>query len=161
MAMLSNSPAGLAGRADSALDRLNEVMDLILEALDTRTEQLCVTDISTDPGLQKDFPVKGAQRWVVHRLAVGGLRELVAATPTDILPANVNRLGGTIVNQGATTVILTLATAATDAAQEGLAEIVLEPAGGSWDFRLGNLLWCGSVSAEALAGAGKVTVAEV
>lgn len=154
------SPAGLAGRADHALSRLDEVMDLILEALDTRVEQLCVTDVSSDPGLQKDFPVRGAQRWVIHRLAVGGVRELVAATPTDVVAPNVNRLGGTIVNQGATTVVLTLASAAADVAQEGLAEIVLTP-NGSWDFRLGNILWCGTISAESLAGAGKITIAEV
>lgn len=131
------------------------------DSMGTSTMQLAVAEIGVEPGLQKDFPVAGSQRQIINRLATGGLFTFAAATPTDILKANVNRLGGSIVNWGETTVIITLATAATDVAQEGLAEIVLSPKGGSWDFRLGNLMWAGSVSAESIGGEGKLGVAEV
>lgn len=161
MAMLGNSPAGLAGRADQALDRLNEVMDLILEALDVRTEQICITDQSPEPGLQKDFPTPGSQRWIINRLATGGNVEIPEAIDTDVLVGNPNRIGGTIVNKGAKPVLLTLAKANAAKAQEGLAEIWLVAEGGSWDFRLGNLLWSGSISAKAEGGASILKVVEV
>jgi hypothetical protein len=157
MAMLSN-PAGLAGRADAMLDRLGDVLDLILEALDTRTEQLAVTDVSTDPGLQKDFPTKGAQRWIVHRLSTGGTFAAPTAQ-TLILASNPNRIGGTIVNAGGTDVRLILTDGKSGAAGHG--EIFLRAGGGSWDFRLGPLFWSGSISAIAEGAESKLTVVEI
>lgn len=154
MAMLKRAPMQMA---EEALNQLG----LLVEAADTSTMQLAVTNVGDDPALQKDFPTPGSQRWIVHRLATGGTLLLPAGVPTDALGPNVNRLGGTIVNWGTTVVVLTLANAATDVAQEGLAEIVLNPEGGSWDFRLGNLMWCGAVSAESLVGEGKLSIAEV
>lgn len=159
MAMLSGTPVGLAGRADLALDRLNEVMDLILEALDTNVEQICVTDDSSQPGLQKDFPVKGAQRWIIDRTPDGRNLPLENGVITPVLPANVNRLGGTLVNNGEKAITLYLAKPSQINA--GTATIILSANGGSWDFRLGNLFWCGSVTAKAVGGASEVSIAEV
>jgi hypothetical protein len=160
MAMLGNSSAGLAQRADSALERLNEVMDLILEALDTRVEELCITDQANEPGLQKDFPTPGSQRWIINRLATGG-NFAIGEADSDVLQANSNRIGGTIVNKGSKPVLLTLAPAAAAKSQDGLAEIWLAQEGGSWDFRLGNMLWCGSISAKAEGGETALKVVEI
>lgn len=160
MAMLKPDSFSIAQRGLALGERLDQVLGLLLEATDTRIGQLAVTNISTDPGLQKDFPVKGAQRWVLHRIASGGTVLFAAATPTDILKGNVNRLGGLISNFGAVPVILTLASAATDASQEGLGEIAI-PAGGTWNFKLSEAVWCGEINAEAIGGEGKITVTEI
>lgn len=159
MAMLKTSPVALAGRADVTLDRLDQVMDLILEALDTRVEELCIVDGIMEPGLQKDFPVKGAQRWILNRTPDGRNLPLVAGEKTLVLPANVNRLGGTIVNMGEKPVTLFLANLASLGA--GTATIVLFANGGSWDFRLGNLFWCGNIVAVANGGNSELSIAEV
>jgi hypothetical protein len=157
--MLKSSPAGLADRASIALERLDQVMDLILEALDTRVEELCIVDGNVEPGLQKDFPVKGAQRWIINRTPDGRNLPLVSGEKTLILPANVNRLGGTIVNSGERPITLYLAAIA--ALGAGTATIILEANGGSWDFRLGNLFWCGNVVGVANGGNSEVSIAEV
>lgn len=163
MAMFGQAQGAMEMAQDAlrTQEEMVTMLRLLVDAQDTQVMQLGVTNVSTDPGLQKDFPVAGSQRQIIHRIAAGGLALLAAGVPTDVLPPNVNRLGGTIVNWGETTVVLTLASAATDNSQEGLAEVVLNPNGGSWDFRLGNLTWCGAISAEALAGEGKLSVAEV
>jgi hypothetical protein len=148
--MFNGDTASMISQGPALLDKANNVLDLILEALDTRVEQIAVTDVSTDPGLQKDFPTPGSQRWILHRTPDG--RTLALPTElTDVLPANVNRLGGTIVNSGAKPARLYLATVSTKNA--GSAPVWLGAEGGSWDFRLGNLLWSGSVCAIALGGA--------
>jgi hypothetical protein len=134
-------------------------MDLILEALDTRVEELCIVDGNVEPGLQKDFPVKGAQRWIINRTPDGRNMPLASGEKTLILPFNVNRLGGTIVNSGERPVTLYLASLAGLGA--GTATIVLEANGGSWDFRLGNLFWCGNIVAIANGGNSELSIAEV
>lgn len=159
MAMLGNSPAGLADRASTALNRLNVIMDLILEALDTRVEELCIVDGNVEPGLQKDFPVKGAQRWIINRTPDGRDLALEAAIKTLILPANVNRLGGTIVNKGEKPVTLFLA--GLPSIGPGTATLSLSAFGGSWDFRLGHLFWCGNVVAAAIGGNSELSITEV
>jgi hypothetical protein len=152
---------------DMAQDHLSgqeavlEQLQLLVEGQDTNVLQLAITDINADPGLQKDFPTPGSQRWLIHRIATGGNVELKSEAIEDVADFNPNRLGGTIVNWGETVVVLFLALASTAKSQGGIAQVVLEPKGGSWDFRLGNLFWCGSVSAKSLAGAGKVSLAEV
>lgn len=154
--------AGMAlmgARAARDVSRQVELLDLILEALDTGASQLCISDVAPQPGLQKDFPVMGAQRWILERTPDGRDLPLVAGEDTEILPANVNRLGGSIVNRGEKPVLLYLAKASQKGA--GTATIYLAANGGSWDFRLGNLLWCGSITANAQGGVTTLSIAEV
>lgn len=158
MAMLSGSPAGLAQRALALGDKLDQVLGLILEALDTNVQQIAVTDNSSDPALQKDFPVKGAQRWILHRTPDGRTLKVPEAL-TEVLPSNVNRLGGTLVNSGTKPVRLYLATVPTKNA--GSAPIWLAGEGGSWDFRVGNLLWSGSICGECIGGESNLEIVEV
>lgn len=158
MAMLSNTPA-LVQRGLNALDKLEQVMGLVLEALDTQVQQIAVTDDSAVPSIQKDFPVKGAQRWILNRTPDGRNLPLPEAVKTLVLPSNVNRLGGQLVNMGAKNLILFLAKPSQ--LNAGTATIILNANGGAWDFRLGNLFWSGSVTAEPIGGASEISIAEV
>jgi hypothetical protein len=78
-----------------------------------------------------------------------------------VLESNNRRLGGTIVNKGANNIRLILAPPLTAGSQQGLGEIWLRALGGSWDFLLGSLLWCGSVCAIAESAESTLTVVEV
>lgn len=160
MGMFNGDTQSMITQGPPLIDKANVVLDLILEALDTKVSELAITNISNDPGLQKDFPTPGSQRWIIHRIANGGNVILTAATPTDIVKSNVNRLGGLIVNYGEKPVILTLASTATDLSQDGLGEIAI-PANGSWNFKISDAVWCGEVNAEAIGGESKLSVVEL
>lgn len=127
---------------------------------------LCVTDHEPAQLLMDNFPVPGARRLIVRRSGAGGTIALTAATPTVILTPNDNRLGGQIVNMGAAVVTLFLSGDLLTPGggvplPSGAAQIGLNAGGGSWDLRLSNLGWAGTVIAVAGGGGSSVTVAEV
>jgi hypothetical protein len=141
-----------------------ETMISLLQQMATQSgeglQTLAVSDNEVPAGIEVDFPVEGARRWIVPRLATGG----AFAVPTSLvslLEANNRRLGGTVVNKGENNVRLILASPQTAGSQQGLGEIWLRANGGSWDFRLGPLLWCGSLCAIAELGATICSVVEV
>lgn len=128
-------------------------------------EQLCVTDREPAQATMENFPTVGARRLIVRRQGAGGLFALAAGVPLAVLQPNENRLGGTIVNAGAGAVTLFLAgdlltPGGGSPLAQGAPQIQLVANGGTWDLRLGNLLWCGSVIAQAAANSS-VTVVEV
>lgn len=147
-----------------AEQRSREVLDLLeqIAAQDSAgVQSISVTEIEVKGGVETDFPVPGGRRWLIPRLATGGSFEVPAELVT-ILEANNRRMGGTIVNRGGVDILLTLANPDTAASQSGLGQIFLKKEGGSWDFRLGPLLWCGSVCAKALEAGGSIaTIVEV
>jgi hypothetical protein len=154
--------AGIAlGSVQEHMDRQSTALESILEAVDTGIEQLAVSNIAPDPALIKDFPVIGSERWIVHRAANGGKLELSSEDWEEVLPANVNRLGGSIVNYGATVVFLGLAPELDMDASAAHGMVALNALGGAWDLRLSNLTWCGSISGFSIGGAGKLAVVEV
>ena len=127
---------------------------------------LCVTDREPAQLLMDNFPVPTARRLIVRRPGNGGTIPLTAGVATLILPANDNRLGGTVVNFGTANVTLFLSVdlltpGTSTPLPQGSAQIGLNSGGGAWDLRLSNVLWCGSVVAVAAAGGTTMTVAEV
>ena len=68
-------------------------------------------------------------------------------------------MGGRIVNTGSVAVTLYLTERAVPVV--GVPAVWLAPSGGTWDMRLGNVLWCGNVSAIAASATSTLTVAEV
>lgn len=127
--------------------------------------QLCVTDREPAQLQMRNFPVPGAQRLIVRRPGAGGSYTLVANTPTLLCAANENRLGLTVVNTSThaisvygSTDLLEPGSSAPLAA--GAGQLVLG-AGMSWDGRLGNLFWCGSVLALDTTGGAVISIWEV
>jgi hypothetical protein len=127
--------------------------------------QLCVTDREPAQFQMRNFPVPGAQRLIVRRPGQGGSYTLAANTPTLIAAANENRLGLTIVNGSAHAITLfgaaDLLEPGSSSPLAGGAPQAILPAGATWDGRLGNLFWCGSVLAIDTAGGAVVSVWEV
>lgn len=144
----------LAGQ-DTVVSLLEQIANQSGDGLQT----LGIAENEVNGGIEADFPVEGARRWIVPRLATGGTFAVPEGL-VSLLPANNRRLGGKIVNIGEADVTLTLASPQDAAAQQGLAQIRLKKEGGEWDFLLGSLLWCGSVCARGVA-ASSVTIAEV
>lgn len=140
----------------------NQLLLDIANASGPGVQTLAITEHELGGGIEVDFPVEGGTRWIIPRLATGGTFGVPTA-PVLLLPANNRRLGGTIVNKGAHNINLFLAGPNTVAASggAGIAPVWLKSEGGSWDFRLGSLLWCGSVCATAETAESSVTVAEV
>lgn len=100
-----------------------------------------------------DSPVRGKTRLSISdRRVTGndGLTLTAAAAALLVVPELPGRLGGSIVNSGANPVTLYLS--APGRAQTGVGALWLAANGGSWDFRLGNVLWCGPVSAISALG---------
>ena len=127
--------------------------------------QLCVTDREPAQLQMRNFPVPGAQRLIVRRPGAGGSYTLTASTPMLLVAANENRLGLTVVNSSAHAITLY---GSTDLLEPGSsaplaagAPQAILPAGQSWDGRLGNLQWCGSVLAVDSTGGAVVSVWEV
>ena len=122
------------------------------------TVRLCVTNNDPPETIVHNFPVEGATRLVVRRTGSGGTIPIAATTPVKVATASDSRLGGYIVNAGATAVTLSLTDNPT-APQAGVPQIYLPP-NGSWDFRLSGIVWQGDVTAYS-TGTSTVTVAEV
>lgn len=127
--------------------------------------QLCVTDREPAQFQMRNFPVPGAQRLIVRRPGSGGLFTLTQNIPTVLVAANENRLGLTLVNAGTHAITIF---GATDLLEPGSsaplaagAPQAILAAGASWDGRLGNLQWCGSVIALDTTGGATVSVWEV
>lgn len=138
-----------------------ELLQQIANSNNTGLQTLAITEREVPAGVEVDFPVEGARRWIIPRTATGG-SFVIPANLVSVLPANNRRLGGTVVNRGELDVLLILASPENASAQQGLAQVHLRAGGGSWDFRLGSLLWCGSVCAKTLVpGESTLTVAEV
>lgn len=121
--------------------------------------EIAVADVQQRELVLDQFPVPGSKRAIVFRTGNGTDNLAVPTTGVLVLPDNASRLGGTIVNSATNPVILYLC--ATGKATPGVPAIWLAANGGSWDFRLGNVIWGGSVSAVAQIGASTITVAEV
>lgn len=121
--------------------------------------ELAAGDMQHRERMLEDFPAPGSKRLLVHRTGNGNDVAAVPTTGVLALQGNTARLGGTIVNSGANAVILYLCGAGV--ATPGAPAIWLAANGGSWDFRLGNVLWCGNVTAVAQVGASTLTIAEV
>jgi hypothetical protein len=126
--------------------------------------QLCVTDREPAQAEMHDWPVPRARRLIVRRAGNGTTINLAAGAATLLVDGNEARLGGSIVvsGAGAVTLVLSKDLAGTDGKPlaVGAPQLFLAASGGSWDFRLSGLLWCGSVTAIAAANT-TVTVAEL
>ncbi len=101
------------------------------------------------------MPVIGNKTNVLQNSAAGKGKVEVAETSTEIVAANEARNGLEIVNDSGAKVFLKLGGAAV--LNEGL---YLAP-GGSWDGRIGPMVWFGSVFGIATIASSVVTVSEV
>jgi len=137
----------------------------ILAELRSGVIEVGAGDIKFRQMVLDQFPVAGCKRIIAYRTGNGTDAQAVAtgtyAAPINglVLPANEARLGGAIVNTGTVAVNLYLTDRPVPVV--GVPALQLQPNGGSWDFRLGSLLWCGHVSAVAATGTSNLTVAEV
>jgi hypothetical protein len=149
----------------SAIATTNALLREYTQEFNAQILELCVTDREPAQLLMRNFPVPCANRLIVRRQGQGGATTLSAGVQTPVLLANENRLGGVISNSGAASAIIFLtqdllnATTGTPLTV-GTPQIFLAAAGGTWDFRLGNLLWCGTITALSATGT-TLLVAEV
>lgn len=146
MQEMAESMSGTAQKADrglASLARLELLLELLLQQFEGDPALVCVVDDEAPPQvISKDFPYEGATRAIVQRTPLAPPSQVPPASAGSVLlfDVNVNRLGGMIVNKS--TVGLTLVFGREYRA--GMGMIWLAP-NGSWDFKLGNLLWCGHV----------------
>lgn len=138
----------------------NQLLLDIINSSGPGVQTLALTEREAGGGIEIDFPVEGGTRWIIPRLATGG-KFTIPETLVKVLDANNRRLGGTLVNAGEHDMWVTCAGAHTAASQAGLGTIFLKSGGGSWDFRLGSILWCGSVCAFTEGGESTLAVVEV
>jgi hypothetical protein len=136
----------------------------ILAELRSGALEMSVSDSHRRELILSKFPVTGAKRALVYRTGAGSDGVTVPATGAAqaalVLVSNQSRLGGRIVNSGTNPVILYLTERPVPAA--GVPAIFLPTGGaGAWDLRLGNVVWCGNVSALGQGGTSTITVAEV
>lgn len=123
---------------------------------------IAITEEAINPILTQDFPVPGGQRWLIPRQPTGGIVALAEGVPTDVLVANRSRIGGSLVNEGKVDVRLFLVSAEVAAAgSAGHGTLWLGKNGGTWDFRLGTLVWGGSICAQPVEGNSSIAVVEV
>jgi hypothetical protein len=149
----------------AGLGEQTPLLAAILTELRSGALEMSVSDAHRRELILNKFPVTGAKRALVYRTGNGNDAVSVAtatyATPAQavVLIANQSRLGGRIVNTGANAVILYLTERPVPVV--GVPAVYLPANGGAWDLLLGNVLWCGNVSAVAQTATSTVTVAEV
>lgn len=144
----------------AGLGEQTPILASILAELRSGVLQIGAADVRARELVLDQFPVPGSKRVLPYRTGNGSDGLAIGTTGlTLVIAANEGRLGGMIVNAGANAVILYLTER--NAPAEGIPAIWLAASGGSWDFRLGNVLWCGNVSAIAITAASSLTVAEV
>jgi hypothetical protein len=137
-----------------------ELLRRIAAGITSSPTAMVVTDEAVAPGLNADFQLPGIKRVVIPRAPTGGEFAVPSAEYVRICRGNRKRLGGTIVNDGEFPIRLVLA-AVGKAAGPALSRIYLAKGGGSWDFRLGPLLWAGHVAAIAIGGVSSLSLSEV
>lgn len=83
--------------------------------------------------------------------------------PTLVLPSNEGRLGGQIVNKGASPCFIYLGEVADVQGSErsGRGALWLSALGGSWDFEISSMVWGGTISAAGDGGATTLTIVEL
>lgn len=147
----------LGSGAVAALERIaTDLADLIAETA-AGADLILVSPAAQAPYLVKDFPFDGARRGLVRRESNGPANTIVTVAGVLLYDADVNRLGGILRNTDAVNgITLWLA----ERAQGARGSVWLAP-NGSWDFKLGELLWGGAVFAVAAAGTPAVTGAVI
>lgn len=143
-----------------------ELLRKISEGLRGSAAQLAVSNHVAQPVTMADWPVAGSTRLLLPRQAVGGqgggIMHIPSTSYTAILAHNPNRIGATIVCYGKGGAYLLLQDRpATTVIPQTMGVIGLNGEGGSWDGRLSNLTWCGSVTAIAVEEETTLTVVEV
>jgi hypothetical protein len=149
----------------AGLGEQTPLLAAILTELRSGVLEMSVSDAHRREMILSKFPITGAKRALVYR--TGGGNDAVTvptatyATPVQsvVMLSNQARLGGRIVNTGSVAVTLYLTERAVPVV--GVPAVWLAPSGGTWDMRLGNVLWCGNVSAIAASATSTLTVAEV
>lgn len=121
----------------------------IADSLRGSSISLAITGEAVQPQLTEDYPFAGAKRWLIPRRPIGGKLIVPTTGYVEARAANRTRTGGTIVNNGAGAVWLAL-TNAREASMANVGMVWLSAGGGSWDFRLGPVLWSGAISAIAV-----------
>lgn len=146
------------------LDRQNELLRRMAHAQETEAATLLSVPVGAQRRIvELDEWLPGVTRTVAPDRSHGNdILALVSATPQDVVMSEPGRIGGQIVNSGASPVILYLAVASgIQSSAAGRAGLWLAASGGAWDFRLGNALWCGPVCAVAQGGNSSLSVAIV
>lgn len=161
-----HAPAPDHGPLLAAIGDTNALLRALLAQESADISELCVSDREPPEALMANFPTRGVQRMIVRRPGNGGTYPLAAGNPTPVLQANENRLGGSIINSGANAVTLYLAAdllqpGSNTPLPQGAPQLRLNGGGGSWDLKLSDVLWCGTVVAVADTGGSTLSVAEV
>lgn len=126
-----------------SLAQIEHLLTLLTMQDESDPAMLCVTDDEAPPQvLTKDFPYEGSVRAIVQRTPNAAKIPAVALASGLLFDSNVNRLGGFLVNKS--TVGLTLFFCNETGPTAGDGSIWIPP-NGNWDFKLGNILWCGHV----------------
>lgn len=137
---------------DPAIIRELTLLQSIADSLKGSPTALAVTGEAVQAHLTEDYPFAGAKRWLIPRQPQGGKVIVPTTGWVDVRPANRTRTGGTLVVAGAGAIWLALCNAreAAAGAGGGTGMLFLTANGGSWDFRLGPVLWSGAISAIAV-----------
>jgi len=150
----------------AGLGEQTPLLAAILAELRSGALEASVSDGHRRELILNKFPITGARRALVYRTGNGGDGVPVLATGAAqgalVLPSNQARLGGRIVNSGTNPVILYLTERPVPTT--GVPAIFLAGGGAAastWDFRLGNVCWCGNVSALGQGGTSTLTIAEI
>lgn len=141
---LADAQAALQ-RHEASQTTIAALLAQMLDQMGTSPITVAVTDTEVSPGAEVEFPVPGTARQTIKRITAGGVVVPDTAAVTLVVPSDNRRLGGTIINMDTAAGVTLLLADPNQTA--GVARIWLAPGGGAWDMRLGNLLWCGNVSA--------------
>jgi hypothetical protein len=139
-----------------------ELLEAIAREAGAGLQTVALTDTEVQgEGVEIDFPVPGARRWLVARIPTGGAFAVPETTFVPIAQPNPSRLGGYLTNSGAKPALLLLSEPQNPGAAAGMAQLYLINGGTPWDFRLGSALWCGAVWAAGQGGATTLRLVEV
>lgn len=145
------------------LQQIAWLLDNSADVEDFRPSSIVATDEQRALREQFDTPIRGGRRWIVgNGKAFGGLFPVPGigvAQATDLLPPDSSRMGGMISQlNGVPAVVVCLGPARAVQSGEQVPMIAL-PSSGQWNFKLGDVVWGGSVSIFSTSVAGSVYVA--
>lgn len=150
-----------AGYADPLADRELALLEEIRNGQRNLFSTLAVSNKVAGPAILDDFPLNGFKRLLVPR-EPGGATLTVGEAGATVLVHNPSRLGCSIVNSGAKAARLFFAPLGNvQAGSAGLGRLWLAGEGGSWDGRISQMPWLGSVSAQAIGGETTLETCEV
>lgn len=153
-------------------DELTRVLYILTEILRAPnvSEEFVVMNTGSNVPAEAIEPHKGIRRTIAQRTAIAPMNTSIPTNGAPIFPDNPNRFGGAVINTGTSPLLIVLGVDFTGLSGSpfegstgpgGYGTLWLAANGGSWNMKLTDVLWAGSVFGFGIGGTTTIAGTEI